>query len=101
MSTDVSTTARTDLSLGAVGAAIGPAGALGMQLGMIAWSMNAALADAWLRGTHAMLCAMSAAAGSEPSAAAGDDAWAAWRHACALAAEPWQAWLPLLRIDMP
>jgi hypothetical protein len=102
MSLDASTVSRADAPLEAVGAAIEQAASLGMQLGMIGLSVNAAMADAWLHGAEAMVRAMARSSGlPEVNAAPADDAWVGWRHAYALAAEPWQAWLPLLRIDMP
>ena len=87
-------------------AAIEGAASIWVQLAMVGLSVNAAMADAWMRGAEAMgevLARSSGTAVPVKSPALGDepDPWAVMRQAWAAAAEPWRAWLPLVRFEVP
>ena len=76
-----------------------------LQLAMVGVSVNAAMADTWMRGAEAMghVLARAGAGPALQSPALGDEAdpWATLRQAWAAAVEPWRLWMPFLRFDIP
>ena len=83
--------------------AIEGAASLWVQFAMVGLSMGAAMADTWMRGAEAMGDVLAHARAATPAPVLADepDPWAAMRQAWATAAEPWRAWMPLLRFDVP